>query len=166
MKTIRIFVFILVIFAFIGVLFGSSAPVVQAFGTHTTVYLTARVQNKWWYAGNLSCKSATLETMGQTYEGVIAQGNWWGLAGNESCFITFEKVLYPLSLTPGTVTVSYYTLVGDELLDMVTADRLQVQQKDYFLDLAWYDDYVIFDDMILEDTSALPIINFDPTALP
>jgi hypothetical protein len=145
-------------------------PPVQAtnlpIGTHTTIYLTARVQNKWWYAGNLHCKSATLETVGQTYTGTISTGNWWGLAGNESCFITFASVPTPLALTPARVTITYYTLAGDQLVDAVTADRLQTQQEDYFLQLTWYDDYVVLDDMILKDTSTVPVIQVDPTALP
>lgn len=149
-----------------------AAPLAEAkamglsIGTHTTVYLTARVQNKWWYGGNLNCKSATLETLGQTYTGEIAQGNWWGLAGNESCFITFSAVPSPLALTPANVTITYYTLAGDEVINMVTADRKQIQQEDYFLELQWYDDYVVFDDMILNDTATVPVINYDPTALP
>jgi hypothetical protein len=152
------------------VLLAASSINVQAMdlpiGTHTNIYLTARVQNKWWYAGNLQCKSATLETLGQTYTAAIAAGSWWGMAGNESCFITFAGVPTPLALTPARVTVRYYTLAGDQLVDTVTSDRLQSQQEDYFLQLTWYDDYVILDDMILNDTATVPIIQVDPTALP
>jgi len=165
-KLITVFIFIVVLIS----LFGASLSVAHAkpaqIGTHTTIYLTARVQNKWWYAGNFQCKSAVLETLGFTYTGAIAHANWGGLVGNESCLITFSEVPYPLGVTPATVTVSYYTLAGDEVIDMVTEDRLQTQQKDYFLELTWYDDYVILDDMILEDTSTVPIIEYNPTALP
>jgi hypothetical protein len=140
---------------------GSKADILN-----TTVYLTARVQNKWWYAGNLQCKSATLETLGQTYTGTIAAGNWWGLAGNESCFIAFNSVPKPLAITPARITITYYTLAGDALVNKVTNDRLQTQQEDYFLEFTWYDDYVVLDDMILNDTATVPVINYDPTALP
>ena len=157
------------IFIMVG-LMGPHVPVVRAesaqFGTHTTVYLTARVQNKWWYAGNLTCTAATLETLGFTYEGEIQEGHWWGLAGNESCLIIFRNVPYPLGVTPADVTVSFYTTVADEFIDYFTEDRLQTQVESYFLEFAWYDDYVILDDMILQDTSTVPVINYDPTALP
>ena len=170
MKYLKRSIYLLALIAVIAGLFGASLTAVQAretqIGIHTIIYLTARVQNKWWYGGNLHCESATLETLGQTYTGSIAPGSWWGLAGSESCFITFDGVPTPLSLTPARVTISYYTLAGDELIDMVTADRLQVQQKDYFLELAWYDDHVVFDDMILNDTSTVPVIQMDPNDLP
>jgi hypothetical protein len=168
MKNTNKFISILALTVVIFSLLSVSIPTAKAalIETETRVYLTARVMNKWWYAGNLQCKSATLETLGQTYPGAIQHENWWGLAGNESCFITFAGVPYALASTPSRVTIEYYTLVGDELLDKVTVDRRQTQEKQYLLDRTWYDDYVVLDDMILEDTAALPVINFDPTALP
>lgn len=162
----RLLIFCAVLISLLGASLITVSAGSDLIGTHTTVYLTARVQNKWWYAGNLHCKSASMETMGQTYNGAIEHANWWGMAGNESCFITFSNVLYPLAFTPATLTVSYFALAGEELVNAVTNDRLQVQQEDYFLEFAWYDDYVILNDMVLQDTSTVPVIQVDPADLP
>jgi hypothetical protein len=157
MKHMNRFLSLIVFSAAIVGLFGVSLSVVQARSnlthTHTTVFVTARVQDKWGYDGNLYCESATLETEGQTYVGVIKPGNWRGHSGSESCFIAFSDVPTPLSASPAKVTVKYASLVGGETAESVSADRLQTQEKEYIQELASYDDHVVLDDMILEDGS-------------
>ena len=159
-----------VLFVLLLAMVGSQVLVVYArglsFQTESDVYLTARVQNKWWYAGNLKCTSATMETFLGTYEGEIQEGNWWGLAGNESCEIIFRDVTADMEGS-ADITVTYYTTVFAELIDMLTNDRLQTQTDTYYIDqVTWYDDYRVLDDMILQDTSTVPVIQYDPTALP
>lgn len=130
--------------------------------TPTTVSLTARVVNKWWVGGTLHCESATLETLGQTYNGAITLANAQTLSGDDACFIVFNNVLLPIGATPGRVTVRYYPLLGDELIEQVTSDRKQTQSNDYLLKKAGANDQVKLDDMILRDNNKTPAIEIDP----
>ena len=174
MKYLKRWLTVLALIAVLAGLFGASLTSVQArdaqIGLTTKVILRAKVVNNvWGPAGNLNCISATLQTVGgaTSHNGVIKQGGaFLGFLGNSFCDITFDNVVTPLALTPTTVTVTYTTLAVDEILDLVTQDRKQTEQKDYILEWTWFDTVVIYPDMILKDTSTIPVIEVNPDDLP
>jgi hypothetical protein len=155
MKHMNRWHYLFIISAFLVSLFGVTFTVVQARSTQThidtTIFLTARVQNRWSYDGNLHCESVTLETEGQIYQGLIRPGNWQGADGSESCFIVFNNVATPLSSAPAKITVTHYSQVGSAA---VGADKKQVEEKEYIQELAAVDGHVVLDDMILGDGAA------------